>query len=285
MIIIGLGAAGCNIAEKLEQYPQYNVLKLDVGLKGKKCFDMPLHNHPEKYEKECPALKIRTFFKGVTKKDVLFISSCGSVSGAALRILEQLAKKKCKITILYIQPARELLGEVKKKQDNLMFGVMQEYARSGVFEKVVLVSNKQMSQVVGDVPIREYYDRVNETIASTFHMINVFKHSEPVIDTFSSEGIPSLRITTFGLINYENGEEKLFFPLDKIRDIRYYYAMPDKVLDEDGKLLSRVVDQVKSKIEYEEMKTSFGIFSTQYDNTLVYSFPRASMVQKNEKGI
>jgi len=285
MIVIGLGKAGCAIAEKFKQYPQYDIFKMDVGLKGKKCFNMPSFPHPEQYEKDGPILKVRTFLKGVEKKDVLFICSCGIISGVSLRVLEQLVKKKCKVTILYIQPDRQLLGEMKIKQDNLMFGVMQEYARSGKFEKVILVSNKYMSEVIGEVPIREYYDKVNEAVASTFHMTNVFSHSDPVLDTFSPEGVPSLRITTLGLVNYNSGEEKLFFPLDKIRDVRYYYAMPNKILDEDGKLLSKVTDQVKSKIEYEGMKTSFGIFSTQYDDALVYSFSRASMVQKNEKSL
>lgn len=285
MIIIGLGQAGCAIAEKFQQYPQYKIFKIDVGLKGKNCFDMPLLTHSEKYEEESPILKIRSFLKGVNKKEVLFICSCGTISGSALRILEQLVKKKCKVTVLYIQPDRALLSEEKIKQDNLMFGVMQEYSRSGLFEQILLVSNAQMLNVIGEVPVREYYDRVNETIASTFHMVSVFDHSDPVIDTFSTDEVPSLRISTLGLVNYESGEEKLFFLLDKVRDIRYYYAMPDKVLDEDGKLLNKVTEQVKNKIEYEEMKTSFGIFPTQYDSPLVYSYSRASMVQKIEKNL
>ena len=31
--IIGLGKAGCNIADKFSQYPQYTTYKIDVGLK------------------------------------------------------------------------------------------------------------------------------------------------------------------------------------------------------------------------------------------------------------
>ena len=31
--IIGLGSAGCRIADKFSQYPQYEIYKMDVGLK------------------------------------------------------------------------------------------------------------------------------------------------------------------------------------------------------------------------------------------------------------
>ena len=214
MIVIGFGQAGCNIADKFKQYPQYDIFKIDVGLKGKGCFNMPFQPLSEEYEKECPVIKIRTFLKGVVKKDVLFICSCGDVSGAALRILEYIAKKKCKITILYIQPDRKLLSDVKIKQDNLMFGVLQEYSRSGLFEQILLISNAQMSKVIGDVPVREYYNKVNETIVSTYHMINVFEHSDSVINTFSPDLLPSLRIATLGTVEYDSGKEKLFYFLN-----------------------------------------------------------------------
>jgi len=32
--IIGLGQAGCNIADVLSQYPQYNIFKIDAGIEG-----------------------------------------------------------------------------------------------------------------------------------------------------------------------------------------------------------------------------------------------------------
>ena len=33
--VIGLGKAGCNIADHLSQYPQYQIKKIDVGLKNR----------------------------------------------------------------------------------------------------------------------------------------------------------------------------------------------------------------------------------------------------------
>lgn len=281
MNVIGIGQAGCAIAEKFKQYPQYKVFKIDTGLKGKNCFNMPKQNHPEKYEAKCPVVKVRTFLKGVRKK-VLFITSCGNISGANLRVLEHLKANRCKITVLYIKPELELLSELQALQENVSCGVLQEYARSAVFERMYIISNSSMSKVIGNVPVREYYEKINQAIAYTFHMVSVFKNTNSIMDTFSAQ-IPSTRLSTLGIADAGTGEEKMFFSLDKARDKRYYYAVPEEVLNEDGTLLNEIKNQVKQKIIPDEAKAMYGIYTTQYSGSFVFCEAHASMVQKNEK--
>ena len=50
----------------------------------------------------------------------------------------------------------------------------------------------------------------------------------------------SARMSTFSLLNYETGEEKLFFDLDIPREKRYYYGVPEKTLQTDGTLLKKI---------------------------------------------
>ena len=50
MNIIGLGAAGCRIADCFSKYPQYNIYKVDVGLKGDNCYSVPKCITAEEYE-------------------------------------------------------------------------------------------------------------------------------------------------------------------------------------------------------------------------------------------
>jgi len=234
-------------------------------------------DNPEQYETSCP--RIKQFFKGVKKdENILFITSCGHVSGASLRILEQL-KDKCKINILYIKPDESFLSDVKILQNNLMFNVLQEYARSAVFEKIYVVDNLKVSEYLGDVPIKEYYERLNELITSTIHMINVFSNSEPVVDTFSAAVEPA-RISTYGLINFESGEEKLFFDLDMPRKKRYYYAIPESILESDGKLMKKVSQQLKENKEHDKMKMDYGIYTTKYEQPYVYCVADSSKIQK-----
>ena len=51
--VIGLGQAGCNIADQFKQYPQYKIIKLDEGLrKTKSSFGLKRQASPELYEEK-----------------------------------------------------------------------------------------------------------------------------------------------------------------------------------------------------------------------------------------
>ena len=52
--IVGLGKAGCAIADKFSSYPEYKIFKVDsegIEKKIKNCYLLPRHENPEKYEK------------------------------------------------------------------------------------------------------------------------------------------------------------------------------------------------------------------------------------------
>jgi hypothetical protein len=103
---------------------------------------------------------------------------------------------------MYITPDLDLLGHAAIKQNKVVYNVFQQYARSGLFHKLYVVNNSLVEQISGNVPIINYYDVLNGTIASTFHMMNVFRFSKPIIDTFSQE-IESCKISTFGIFDDE----------------------------------------------------------------------------------
>ena len=277
--VIGLGQAGCNIAEYLKRYPEYECFKFDSGLKRtKSTYGIKEQFSSEAYEAKFP--KLRSFLK-TPRPETLFITSCGKVTGAALKILQHI-KDSTSVTLMYIIPDPSSLNSVQKKQNNLFFNVFQEYARSGLFEKVILVDNKKVSAIVGPAPMLKYWELVNEAIASTYHMINVFSHSKPVFTTLSDR-IETARITTQGLITSEESEEseeKCFFSLDIPREKRYYYAIPQKMLEEDDMLMTKIQKQVKNGIEHDKMKVGFSVYETSYESPIVYCESYSTLIQK-----
>tara|TARA_Y100000310_G_C20671273_1_gene810444 strand:- start:450 stop:1301 length:852 start_codon:yes stop_codon:yes gene_type:complete len=278
--IIGLGQAGCNIAETFKQYPQYNGYTIDTDIiKSDTAYTLERQESPESYEENFPDLK-KTFLKKLTG-DVLFITSCGYISGASLNLLSQI-KNNCNISVLYIKPDDALLSGTKALQENLIFNVFQEYARSNVFERLYVIDNPVLANIIGDIPIKEYYNRLNEVIVSTMHMINVFDHSKPIMCTFSPL-INTAKIATFGLVDYESGEEKMFFDLEIPREKRHYYAIPEKILESDGTLMNKIKDHVKKNREHDKIKISYGVFATNYEQPFIYCMSNSTLIQKNEK--
>jgi hypothetical protein len=274
--IIGLGSAGCNIADCFTIYPQYAIYKLDTGIYGKNCYFLPEYDTPEKYEAHIGDLtKVFNNIGG----DILFVvGGSGNVSGGALRALEQL--RHCSINVLYVEPDIGLLSGNRKLQERMTYYVLQEYARSGLFGRLFLVSNPQLEGILGDVPILGYNDRLNQLIVSTIHMINVYKNTESIVNNFS-DFKEQTRISTIGISNLEN-ERKMFFSLDGIREMRYYYAINRDKLETDGTLMRKITDNVKNEADID---VSYGIYATDYADDYVYCVANASVIQyrENEK--
>tara|TARA_R110002051_G_scaffold283771_4_gene345743 strand:- start:189 stop:1013 length:825 start_codon:yes stop_codon:yes gene_type:complete len=273
MNIIGLGKAGCQISADLEKYSQYNCYRIDVGISGDQCYNFPLYENAEEYEEKVPNLQ--PFFKNM-KGEVLFIlAGGGAISCASLRILEQL--KAHPITVLYIQPEIDLLNGTQFLRERLVRGVLQQYARSAVFQRMFLISNPALESVIGNVPIMGYFNKLNEVLVSTLHMINIFKNSEPTLGRIETPR-DVCRISTFGIFNSDKNEEKMFFPLDSPRDICYIYGVNKEKLQTDGSLFRTITSQIKKRGS-ETINVSYAIFETSYEEDIAYCVAHASYIQ------
>ena len=276
MNVIGLGKVGCNIAEEFAKFPQYKVLKIDRNLAGqKKSLSLPDLASPEEYE----GLELKTgnFLRGL-KGEVMFVLSGASiVSGVSLRVLEQIHKKGAAISILYIEPETELLGETKRLQENLVRNVLQQYARSGLFKRMFLVQNASLESLLGEIPIMDYYSTLNSYLVNMIHLLNVFQNSESIAESFSAPP-ETARICTFGVMG-EDKVEKLLYSMEQIRDIRYYFGIPSESLRTHNSLYREIIDLVKSKISG-KLRASYGIYETSYESPITYGIYYSSQIQE-----
>ena len=92
-------------------------------------------------------------------------------------------------------------------------------------------------------------------------------------------GDSTKRIYTVGIFDIENNEEKLFFPLDKVRDRGYIYSISKGKLQAENDLRKVIRDQMKEKSQDENVKVSFGIFPTDYDNDYGYILAYSPNIQ------
>ena len=276
--IIGLGEAGCNIAEEFLQYPQYSVYMIDsvkrkTKAKFKKIVERQSH---EEYESRCPSMK--TFFKDI-KGSVLFVlGGSGMITGASLKILSYL--KDCKINVLFVKPDLALMTESKRTQHKIVFQVLQQYARSSVLERIYVVDNVKLESILGELPVIGYYEKINSLVASTVHMLNVYTNINSVMNTFSPPR-GSARISTMGLLDTETGVEQTFYDLEHPREKLYFYAINHDKLLSTGSLMRKITGQVKAKAA-DKLRTSYGIFSTNYEQDYGYVICHATYIQESD---
>ena len=275
MNVIGLGQAGCNIADMLSQHPQYKVYKIDIGLEGKRCYDVKPQKGPEEYEENVPSMK--TFFRGIKGETLFIVGGSGSISAMCLRIMEQI-RDKCELSVLYVRPDTSLLSKNKTLHEKATYSILQEFARSGLLKMLYLVSNINLENILGEVPIIGYNSKINELLVSTIHMINVFNNSEPVMGKIEDPQEAS-RIATFGISDIEGNEEKSFFSLDRTKEKCYIYSINEERLKTEGDLRKKIVSTVKAQAETEDMKVSFGVFPTNYQQDYCYILNYTSIIQ------
>tara|TARA_A100001515_G_scaffold29213_1_gene22650 strand:- start:653 stop:1492 length:840 start_codon:yes stop_codon:yes gene_type:complete len=275
-ILIGLGNVGHRLTKSFSKHPQYKIITIDHEPSADIC--IPKQDHPEKYEENFP--DISEGLASVSGEILFIVSGSSIISGASLRILEQIHKKGS-ISVLYIHPDVETLSETRRLQASLVFGALQQYTRSGVFKQFYAIDNQQIDKILGGAPIMGYYDSLNEVIVATIHMINVFNHTEPVIGTLSAPK-ETCRISTFGILNPETGEESPFFSLDNVKEKRYYYAIPETELKTDKTLMNKIMTQVKDTPQEKDTKVSYGVFSTQYSDKYAYFISSTSEIQNKK---
>jgi len=275
--IIALGTSACNLASHFENYEQYKVYKInDKGDRKQNNFiKIPTLNNPEDYE------TVNLNFKRKLTKvegDILFmVSGCSRAAAASLVILEYLSKK-CSISVLYIKPDVSFLSEKEKLQERVVYGVLQEYARSAVFKNILLVSNETIEEFLQEVSISEHFNLLNKTVADAFHMINYFNHVKPVSSTFSDVSETS-RIHTIGFFELENNQENMFFSLDEVKEKRYYYAINKSTLESEKGLHKKILNQLKEK-QTQNVGVSYSIYETDYETNFGFVVEYSSQIQR-----
>ena len=277
--VVGLGKIGCGIAEELTEHPEYRVYKIGSHLTERGDLVVPEATDIESCESNIDLNEISVYLRSVKPGDeVLFIVGGGEpISGMALSILEQI--KDSKISVLYVAPDRQTLSLTQKRDDKIVFGVLQQYARSGLFERIYLVDRSIAEDMMGDVSVREYEKSINNFISYLVAMVNYFNHVEPVVSTRS---IPDkvCRISTFAISSIgDDAEARYLYPMQEIQDIHYYFGIPSRELEEDSGLMREIKKQTKKIANDSESNTSFSVYPTTFEDRIVIAVSYSKEIQ------
>ena len=276
--VFGIGTAGHNIAQLFREHKNYNIFSFTTqevdNDEGHTRLSSGLT--PEQCEDNIPDL---TRLKDTVDEDIQVIL-CGSSFSAnyALGILEQFKDRK--IQIFYIKPDTELLSGQSKLQENAIFGILQEYTRSGLFENMTIISNTKVEEIVGNVPVKNYFSTLNQTIYYVIHYMNYFANKQPIIGNLTNP-TEIQRIRTFGMINPANLSEKMFYELDMARDTSYYVCITSSRLETDGTLHKKLVNTLKNKPRNAFKNLSYAIYESNTENDFGFCIAHTNAVQSN----
>ena len=147
-----------------------------------------------------------------------------------------------------------------------------------MLSRLYIVSNAAAEAVLEKVSVVSYWDDINDVISSTFHMLNVFENTEPLLSTLTDVKKTN-KIATLGVVSYKNMDEKIFYNLQKPRLKKYFFGISEKTLNEEKDLLQKIRSYVKDKSE-ERCSACFAIYSTDYEQDYVYVIQYASLIQE-----
>lgn len=282
--VIGLGKLGCAIAEELTAYPEYRIYKIDSVIDERGSLSLGLSLNMEGYEEDFDSTSAEVYLRSIKPRDeVLLVLEGGDpIVGCTLRLLGCI--KDAKINVMYICPDRDMMSEIQKRDDKISFNILQEYARSGIFESLVLVKKPVVEKLMGDVSIQEYEKNISYFISYTIAMINYFQHTEPVVANKISP-VDWCRICTYGIssLDDDNMSANLLFPLNAITDIHFFYGIPSGDLEDDPTLMKKIKEHVKS-FKKDTISTSFSVYSTTFDKLMVLCSATSSRIQPLVKG-
>ena len=277
--IVGIGNGASSLVENFKKDSNYGVYKLNssVPRNSKYNFKLKTYATPEEYEQAIPDVK--SFFKDLKERVQVFVIGGTYSSNYTLGILEQIKHKK--IEIFYIQPDIELMSGTPKLLERAAFGILQEYARSGLFTSITLISNLKMEDALSAVSIKEYFNTINSSIFSTVHYLNYFNHAEPEIGNVSRPNEVN-RIRTIGLLNMENLEEKWLFDLDMPRELCYYLCINKEKLEMEAGLHKKIVTMLKKKPSNAYRKISYAIYETEHARDFGFCVAHTNAIQQQK---
>ena len=198
------------------------------------------------------------------------------ISGVILSLLEKI--KNTKISVLYVCPDPDVSSLVQMRDNKIVFNILQEYARSGLFERMYLFNRTRVEELIGDVSIAEYEKSVYNFIAYMIAMTKYFDNSGSVLES-RNEPVNIARISTFGVTSLDkNAEIRFLYPIEEEKSAHFYFGIPDEMLATDNELMRKIKTQMKN-FSKDDVDTGFSVHSTDLERTIVLCSFHTSKIQ------
>jgi hypothetical protein len=274
LTVICLGPKACDLGEVFENSKEYNIKLIDKDIEGDNCFSLKRQKTPEEYESKTPDMS--EFFSDISEEVLFVTSGDAEVLSSALRILQQIKDKK--ISIVYIRPTVDFLTSKGQLQDKLAFNVFQQYARSGVFEKIFLFDDNSIETLMSDTSINEFDNKYYNLIFNSLTNYIKLDVVDALIDN-SYQPNDISRIISFGYYDINSDIENMFYPIKHSDNKIYNFYINEETLENDKTLHKKIKEKIKNK-NVENTKCSYTIRGTKTEQSFCYVVAYSKFIQQ-----
>lgn len=281
--IVGLGNFGCSFAQ---YFSNDKTMLVDSESKWSGNFvAIPLCNSHEAYD----SLDVQLPIDWSQQKVLFCICGSGCVSGFSLRLLQQLKEKNNFVSVLYFVPTLLFSPKISKLQHNVVFGVLQEYSRSGKLDDFWIVSEQKMEEIVPQITLFNKFQKIDKFL-STIVENYVFYSNQPVLMGSQPRFSEHFNIGTIGALNIESGEEVEFYPLsnknnDEFQipfEKHYIYVVPKMEAESNTDLYREITELFSAKLDGSDDVVTFSVhMSETISQRFSYFVKKTSQIQKS----
>jgi hypothetical protein len=275
--VVGIGDFCSNLAIGLSKYPQYQIYTISDQKLSTNSFIVKTYNNAEEYEKNYSNCSWNDFITDKNSEISIMVDGSEAISGIVLSFLEKFRDRK--INIYYIKSDLDLVGKIEKLQHKICFGILQEYARSGLFANFVIFDKVKLENLLSNISILEIEQEIANLINSTLHYVNIYSNIKPMLTNNVSLSDMS-RISTFGLSEIGSLDINWFYDIANLEEIIYYFAINSETLKKEKKLLQTIKNQIKEKQKENNTKILFSIYETKYNQNFVYCVGKTKFIQQ-----
>lgn len=214
MNLVTLGNATYKIGRFLSEFGAYNHIHIDNSERES---DIPISIKEYDFDK----YELNTEFDAheninYGEETVAILNGASDISATLLMFLSDFKKNEANIRIIFIRPDLNFCSKNQILQSKIIFTALQEYARSGAIEELILIDINSVEKIIGEVGVLEYYDVVDKFISDMIHNWFWTTNNVPKMDV-SSKGLETTRISTLATFS-ENMDIMMLYPLSFIEE-------------------------------------------------------------------
>lgn len=183
-----------------------------------------------------------------------------NVAGITLKLLSFFKEKP--ITIFYLTKNHSVMNKQEKLNNKISINVLQEYARSGMFEHMFIIDHNIIwegiidnAELAENKSLLELRIMLFDKICFAIYAYHQIRHEKPIDGLLINFEDTIYRISTFFEIS-QNDKIALYYPLKYTKVYSYILNLPIKLSKDDLQMIKNLKSKTKEGSEDYEVYVS-----------------------------